>query len=172
MLLIGIKPNAIQLCNSVKFMSHSSVHLLSVKIPKMSENTILRGKLCHIYLMNLHYPQYQLKRFDLLLLTDHFALLYLDTSLLTSWQLQAKSVAQVLCWGDSSTARARHLRGDRCAYITNSTPQPSYTSPVNAYGSEAYLSKTQEPSLSSGSRRLFLLSPAGTWPSTPTTNNH
>ncbi len=61
--------------------------------------------------------------FSLLSLTDHFLCFRLfPASLLTSWQLQANTVAHVLCWRDSSTVRARHLRGDLCVHTLPTIP--------------------------------------------------
>lgn len=68
----------------------------------------------------------------------------------------------------SKTSQGRPV----CADITKSFSQPTCARPVNTYGSEAYLSKTQGLALSCGSHWQFLLALAGTWPSTPTTNNH
>lgn len=64
------------------------------------------------------------------------------------------AVADQLQW-ESAEETASHLR-PACAYIT--PPPPSSTSPVNTYGFEAYLLKTQG-----------LLRPEGPHP--PTTNN-
>lgn len=120
-----------------------------------------RRKFCHILQISLLYPHRQQNVFDffwqIIFLRFRRFPPSLTASLLTSWQLQANTVARVLCWGDSSTARARHLRGNLCVHTLPTPPQPTCTSPVNTYGSEAYLLKTQGPALPCGSHRLFLL---------------